>query len=68
MTLELTLDLERTPYVLIWQDFGERRAFAVEPNTAPDRGVEQALAAGAVRRLEPNQRFDAAVALRWVAA
>lgn len=66
LTLEITVDPEKTPYILIWQDFGERHAFAVEPNSAPDRGVEQAVAAGAVTRLEPGDRFDVAVALRWV--
>jgi galactose mutarotase-like enzyme len=63
--LELEVDLAVTPYALIWQDFGERGAFAVEPGTAPDRGVREAIAAGAVGRLAPGERLRNAFALRW---
>ena len=64
--LEIEVDLDCTPYVLIWQDFGERGAFAFEPCSAPGRGVEDAIDAGAVVWLQPGHSFANVVSLRWV--
>ncbi|HEU4701117.1 MAG TPA: hypothetical protein VFS37_01450 [Conexibacter sp.] len=64
--LELDVDLAATPYALLWQQLDRDGVFAVEPMSAPGRGVADAVAAGAVRRLGPGERFRTALALRWV--
>lgn len=65
--LELEADLAATPYALVWENLdGEDGVFAVEPSSHPGRGVEDAIAAGAVGRLEPGERLRTAVTLRWL--
>jgi len=64
-TLEIAVDLAATPYALLWQRLDRDGVFALEPMSAPGRGVEDALAAGAVRRLAPGAAFRTALSLRW---
>lgn len=64
--LELDVDLAATPYALLGMGYAAGwDMLAVEPTSAPGRGVEDALAAEAVRRLEPGASFRTATALRW---
>lgn len=61
------------PYVLLWQDYraqgmafwGTADTFAVEPSSAPGRSVDDAVAAGAVRWLEPGGQVSVALRARW---
>jgi galactose mutarotase-like enzyme len=63
---ELELDLETTPFALLGARFdAEVDMLAIEPSTAPGRGVPDALAAGAVRSLAPGESFETETVLRW---
>lgn len=61
------------PYVLLWQDYraegmafwGTADTFAVEPASAPGRSLDDATAAGALRRLEPGGEATVAMRARW---
>jgi galactose mutarotase-like enzyme len=63
--LVLELDLAATPHLLLSFAYDEWDMLAVEPLSAPGRGVEDAIAAGAVRSLAPGERSSTAIAARW---
>jgi hypothetical protein len=60
-------------YVLLWQDYqadgaafwGTCDTFAVEPSSAPGRSLDDAVAAGAVRELEPGESASLTMRARW---
>jgi galactose mutarotase-like enzyme len=61
------------PHVLLWQDYraegaafwGTCDTFAVEPSSAPGRSLDDAVAAGAVRELEPGGSVSITMRARW---
>jgi galactose mutarotase-like enzyme len=63
--LVLALDLQTTPYLLLSFAYDDWDMLAVEPVSAPGRGVDDAIAAGRVRSLAPGERFETAVVARW---
>jgi galactose mutarotase-like enzyme len=63
--LVLELDLETTPYLLLSFAYDDWDMLAVEPVSAPGRGVEDAIAAGRVRSLARGERFRTALVARW---
>jgi galactose mutarotase-like enzyme len=65
--LLLELDLIATPYVLLSFAYDDWDMLAVEPLSAPGRGVADAVADGAVRTLAPGERLQTGIAARWQA-
>ena len=71
----LEFDLRSFPYVLLWQDFrapgqsfwGAADTFTLEPSSNPGRSVDDAVAAGAVRYLEPGAEVSAELKAGWSA-
>jgi galactose mutarotase-like enzyme len=63
--LVLDIDLEATPYLLLSMAYDDWDMLAVEPVSAPGRGVEDAITAGRVRSLAPGERLLTAVRARW---
>lgn len=69
----LTWDERDFPYVLLWQNYraegagfwGTCDTFAVEPSSAPGRSLDDAVAAGAVRELEPRGTASVTLRARW---
>ncbi|MDP9225803.1 MAG: hypothetical protein M3P18_18575 [Actinomycetota bacterium] len=65
--------VEDFPYALLWQDYcaegvalwGACDTFAVEPSTGPGRSVDDAVAAGAVRHLEPGAQLSTELRAGW---
>jgi hypothetical protein len=63
------------PYALLWQDYradgagfwGTCDTFAVEPSSAPGRSLDDAVAVGAVRELEPAASVEVTLRARWSA-
>ncbi|WP_027007983.1 hypothetical protein [Conexibacter woesei] len=72
--LEITYNPTDFPYILLWQDFGPPAAFplygggdtfALEFSTIPCRSTPDAIAAGALRTLEPGASVETEIALTW---
>jgi galactose mutarotase-like enzyme len=63
--LALELDLAATPHLLLSFAYDDWDMLAIEPVSAPGRGIEDAVAAGAVRTLDPGQELRTAIAARW---
>jgi galactose mutarotase-like enzyme len=69
----LVWDERDFPHVLLWQDYraegaafwGTCDTFAVEPSSAPGRSLDDAVAAGAVRELEPGGSVSITMRARW---
>ena len=69
----LTWNERDFPYVLLWQDYraegvsfwGTCDTFAVEPSSAPGRSLDDAVAANAVRSLEPGGTASVTLRARW---
>jgi galactose mutarotase-like enzyme len=69
----LTWSEHDLPYVLLWQDYraegmafwGTCDTFAIEPSSAPGRSLDDAVAAGAVRYLEPGEEASVSIRARW---
>jgi hypothetical protein len=63
--LALELDLAATPHLLLSVAYDDWDMLAVEPVSAPGRGVEDAVAAGAVHTLDPGQRLRTGLVASW---
>ena len=69
----LTWDVADLPYVLLWQDYlapgvafwGTCDTFAVEPSSAPGRSLDDAVAAGSVRSLDPGAEAGLVMRASW---
>jgi galactose mutarotase-like enzyme len=69
----MTWDVADLPYVLLWQDYaapgaafwGTCDTFAVEPSSAPGRSLDDAVAVGAVRYLDPNAEATLTMRAAW---
>ncbi len=74
-SFRLTWDVADMPFVLLWQDYLARDAafwgtcdtFAVEPSSAPGRSLDDAVAAGSVRYLEPGATYSLEMRAAWLA-
>jgi len=73
--LELRFDLACCPYALLWQDYraagaswwGAADTLALESWSTPGRGVDDAVAAGALRVLQPGETASTRWSMRWTA-
>jgi galactose mutarotase-like enzyme len=72
--LTLVYDARRFPHVLLWQDLGPAEGaplwgagdtFALEFSTVPGRSMPEAVAAGAVRTLDPGADAHTTITLTW---
>lgn len=69
----LDWDVKDLPCALVWQDYGAAGmsfwgtcdTFAVEPSSAPGRSVDDAVAAEAVRYLEPGETASLTLRAGW---
>lgn len=69
----LEWDVKDLPWALVWQDYGAPGmsfwgtcdTFAVEPSSAPGRSVDDAVAAGALRYLEPGETARLTLRAGW---
>ena len=69
----LRWDVGDFPFALIWQDYQARDAafwgtcdtFAVEPSSAPGRSLDDAVAAAAIRHLEPGTARSLELRAMW---
>lgn len=69
----LEWDARDLPHVLLWQDYAAPGAafwdtcdtFAIEPSSAPGRSLADAVVAGAVRRLSPDETVSMELRASW---
>ncbi len=72
----LDWDVADLPYALVWQDYlapdaafwGTCDTFAVEPSSGPGRSLDDAVAAGMVRRLGPRGQAGITLRAHWESA
>ena len=74
-SVELDFSIEEFPYLLLWQKFDRDQGgadpfdvFALEPLTFPGRGIDDAVARGSVRELEPGEIHESRVSLSVLAS
>jgi hypothetical protein len=71
--LQLTFDTSVLGHVLLWRHHarpdrtGDADVFAVEPASDPGRSFPEAVAAGHVRMVDPDDRIEFGVRARWIA-
>ena len=69
----LAWDVEVFGYAMLWQDYrapdaafwGTADTFAVEPSSGPGRSLDDAVAAGTLRSLEPGATASATLKAHW---